>query len=304
MSPRVAITGGRGQLGHELVAAFRAAGDEVLPLNRPEFDITRTSDLERITVWSPDVVINSAAWTDVDGCARDPERAMAINGVAAGEVAKAAARADALIVQISTNEVFDGSLERPYTEDDTPNPINAYGASKLLGERLVAEATDRYVVVRTAWLFGAHGSNFVTKILTAADRASVAGVPLRIVGDEWGNPTSTTWLATAVRDLVDLALDDGAMLGIRHRAGQPATSRVAWARRILHGTATRITEIKLDDYRRDSRVPPRATLTTTRLPTPPECDWGVETDTLVADLRSGRAEGAGNGEGRSGRPVA
>jgi dTDP-4-dehydrorhamnose reductase len=288
MSRRVAVTGARGQLGRELVAAFREVGDEVLPLMRPEFDITSTGDLERMSAWRPDVVINAAAWTDVDGCVRDPARAMAINGTAAGEVGKAAARAGALTVQISTNEVFDGSLDRPYTEDDTPNPINPYGASKLLGERLVAASSVRHLIVRTAWLFSTHGSNFITKILAAADRASAAGVPLRIVGDEWGNPTSTTWLTAAILALAEAALDDVDMRGVWHRAGQPATSRVAWARRILHRTDTQIVKITLKDYPRASRVPPHATLTTTRPPTPPEGDWQVETDTVVAALRAAK----------------
>jgi dTDP-4-dehydrorhamnose reductase len=286
MLRRVAITGAHGQLGQQLVTAFREAGDEVLPLARPDFDLSRRGDLARVSAWSPDVVINSAAWTDVDGCARDPARAMAINGIAAGEVANAAARAGALTVQISTNEVFDGSLDGPYTENDTPNPVNPYGASKLLGERLVAEATRRHLIVRTAWLFGAEGSNFVTKILAAADRASAAHVPLRVVGDEWGNPTSTSWLAAAVRGLADAALDDAEVHGIWHRAGQPATSRVAWARRILHGTDAQIVEISLDEYPRASRVPPRATLVTARPLALPAGDWQLETDAAVTLLRA------------------
>ena len=245
-------------------------GDEVLPLMRPEFDLTRTGDLRRLTAWSPDVVINSAAWTDVDACAGDPAHAIAINGTAAGAVAEAAARAGALIVQISTNEVFDGSLDRPYTEDDSPNPI-----------------------VRTSWLFGAHGSNFVTKILAAADRASAAGVPLRVVADEWGNPTSTTWLAGAIRKLAEVVLDGSENGGIWHRAGQPAASRVAWARRILHGTDAQITEISLDEYPRPSRVPPRATLTTKRAPGPPDGNWEAETDMVVSVLRAGQGRSGG-----------
>ncbi len=135
---RTAITGAAGQLGSELVRAFAAAGDEVLALARPEFDISRPADLDQLTAWRPDVVVNSAAWTDVDGCARDPERAMRINGEAAGAVAAAGAAAGALSVQISTNEVFDGELGRPYAEDDEPSPINPYGASKLAGEGAVA----------------------------------------------------------------------------------------------------------------------------------------------------------------------
>ena len=113
MPQRVAITGAAGQLGHQLVLVFEEAGDRVLALSRPEVDITRQEDLRRLSHWRPDIVVNSAAWTDVDGCARDPERAMRVNGEAAGAVAEAANRAGALIVQISTNEVFDGTLNRP-----------------------------------------------------------------------------------------------------------------------------------------------------------------------------------------------
>ncbi len=288
MSNRVAITGAGGQLGQQLVAAFRGAGDEVWPLVRPEFDISRTVDLRRLTAWLPDVVINSAAWTDVDGCARDPARADAINGIAAGEVARAATRAGAFTVQISTNEVFDGRLGRPYTEDDTPNPINPYGASKLLGERLVAEASRRHSIVRTAWLFGADGSNFVTKILAAAARAAAAGDPLLVVGDEWGNPTSTTWFADAVRALVEAGLDDPEIGGIWHRAGQPPASRIEWARRILRGSDSQITEISLAEHPRASRVPPSATLTTTKPTALTDGNWQTETDALVAVLTAAR----------------
>ncbi len=215
---RTAITGAVGQLGTELVRAFAAAGDEVLALARPEFDITRPADLKRLTAWRPDVVVNSAAWTDVDGCARDPERAMRINGEAAGAVAAAGAAAGALSVQISTNEVFDGELDRPYAEDDEPSPINPYGASKLAGERAVATANPRHLIVRTAWLFGPRGTNFVTKILAAAERARAAGEPLRVVDDEWGNPTWTP-----------LARGSDRLACLRPR--QPGGSRMAPRRR-------------------------------------------------------------------------
>ena len=157
MARRVAIVGAAGQLGSELVRAFADAGDEVLALARPDFDLTDASHLPRLAAWRPDVVVNSAAWTDVDGCARDPDRAMRINGDAAGALAAAAADAGATVVQVSTNEVFDGSLDRPYTETDQPNPINPYGASKLAGELLVAGANPRHLIVRTSWLFSHTG---------------------------------------------------------------------------------------------------------------------------------------------------
>ena len=262
MARRVAITGASGQLGTQLVRAFAAAGDEVLPLTRPGFDILRDVDLSRLTDWRPEIVVNSAAWTDVDGCARDPQRAMWINGTAAGSVATAAARAGALVIQISTNEVFDGVLERPYTEDDEPNPINPYGAAKLAGERLVAAANPHHLIIRTAWLFGPGGSNFVTKILAAADRARLSGQPLRVVDDESGNPTPTPWLADVIVNLSQRGARS--VEGVMHVAGSPVTSRLGWARHILSGTDVAITPIRLSDFQRDSTVPPRATLSSRR----------------------------------------
>jgi dTDP-4-dehydrorhamnose reductase len=256
MTRRVAITGAAGQLGRQLVRTFAGAGDEVLALSRPGWDIERAEDLARLAAWAPDVVVNSAAWTDVDGCARDPERALRINGEAAGAVAEAAAGAGALSVQISTNEVFDGSDERPYGEEDATNPRNPYGVSKLRGEELVLAANPRSVVVRTAWLFGPGGTNFVTKILAAAERARSAGKPLRVVDDEWGNPTWTPFLAEDVRALVEAGAN-----GIYHLAGEPATSRLGWARAFL-GDGAPIEPISMAEFPRASRVPPRAILST------------------------------------------
>jgi dTDP-4-dehydrorhamnose reductase len=253
---RVAITGAGGQLGAALVRAFEDAGDKVLALARPEFDITRTADLKRLAAWRPDVVVNSAAWTDVDACARDPERAMRINGEAAGAVARAAAAAGAVIVQISTNEVFDGTEGRPYREGDPTNPVNPYGESKLAGERAAVDANPRHLVIRTAWLYGPGERNFPAKVRLAAERMLAEKRPLRVVDDEWGNPTDVRWLGQAVCRLVKLALD-GETFGIYHLAGQPPTSRLDWARSILRDSPVTIEPMRLDEYRRDSRVPDR-----------------------------------------------
>ena len=259
---RVAVTGAGGQLGAELVRKFIAAGDEVLELARPEFDITRPADLERLTSWRPEVVVNCAAWTDVDGCARDPARAMRINGEAAGAVATAAAAAGALIVQISTNEVFDGTAERPYKENDEPNPLNPYGASKLAGERAVAGANPRHLIVRTAWLFGPRGSSFVTKIMAAAERTHAAGEPLRVVDDEWGNPTWTPWLAEAIATLISHPRTGGER--VWHLAGEPPISRRGWAAHVLKDVEVQIVPITLAEYPRPSQPPRRAILDTRR----------------------------------------
>jgi dTDP-4-dehydrorhamnose reductase len=261
---RVAITGAAGQLGRELVRAFGGEAVKVLALGRPEFDITRAPDLERLIAWRPEVVVNSAAWTDVDAGARNPERAISINGEAAGAVARAADKAGALIVQISSNEVFDGTLARPYTEDDEPNPINAYGASKLAGEVAVANANARHLIVRTAWLFGAGERTFPTKIRAVAERMLAEGRPLRVVADEWGNPTDVRWLAPTIVHLVELAIPGKAECGTYHLAGEPATSRFEWARSILRDSPVTVEPMSLEEYRRDSRVPPRAILDTAR----------------------------------------
>jgi dTDP-4-dehydrorhamnose reductase len=255
---RVAITGATGQLGRELVRAFTGADDQVLALSRPDFDITKPVDLDRLAAWQPDIVINSAAWTDVDGCALDPERAMLINGEAAGAVASAAARAGALIVQISTNEVFDGTLDRPYTEDDEPNPINPYGVSKLRGEKLVTKSRARHIIVRTSWIYSGR-SGFPSKIEAAASDAS-SSRPLRVVADESANPTRADWLADAIVRLVTLPVPHDSTY---HLAGWPPASRFEWARAILdlHVVIEPITRAQ---YLRASRVPPRAVLDVTR----------------------------------------
>jgi len=260
---RVAITGAAGQLGNELVRAFGQAGDEVLALARPDFDLTEPAHLARLTSWRPDVVVNAAAWTDVDGSAREPERAMAINGDGAGAVARAAADAGAMIVQVSTNEVFDGSIDRPYVEDDATNPINPYGASKLAGERLVAAATPRHLVVRTAWLYGGAVS-FPQKIRAAAERALAEGTVLRIVDDEWGNPTDVHWLGRAIERLVSIELADEEPLRVYHLAGWPPATRYQWARRLLADLPARLEPISGDEYPRASQVPRRAVLDVAR----------------------------------------
>jgi dTDP-4-dehydrorhamnose reductase len=276
---RVAITGAAGQLGRQLVRTFTDAGDEVLALHRASFDLTNATHLDELVAWRPDVVINSAAWTDVDGCARDPGRAMAINGEGAGHVAAAAARANALAVQVSTNEVFSGSVDQTYREGDRTAPINAYGASKERGERRVEAAAPRHLIVRTAWLFGPGGSNFVTRILAAARRAEEFGEPLRVVHDEWGNPSWTPAVADALRSAIEAN-----RTGIVHLCGIPPTTRLGWAEVALRaaGASVPVEGIPGSSYARASRAPARALLSPTF--GFPVLTWKAETQRYVADL--------------------
>jgi dTDP-4-dehydrorhamnose reductase len=257
---RVAIVGANGQLGRQLVAAF-APSAEVIALGHDDLDLADPDSGRVLAAAAPDVVVNSAAWTDVDGCAREPERALELNGRAPGRLAAAT---DALFVQVSTNEVFGGSSDAPYAEADAPNPINPYGASKLAGERAVAEVAARHLVVRTAWLFGPGGRNFVTKILDVARSAADAGSPARVVDDEWGNPTWTPALAEAI--VAAVALPDEGRPTILHLAGEPPVSRFAWADRVLRlrGGLPAPEPVPGSTFTRPSQVPPRAVLSTRR----------------------------------------
>ena len=252
---------------------------------RPEVDLEEPASLEVIGSWQPEIVVNAAAWTDVDGCARDADRAMRLNGEAAGSVAAMARRAGALIVQVSSNEVFDGALDRPYREDDRPAPINPYGASKLAGEEAVAEANPRRLIVRTAWLFSPGSRTFPARIRAAAERARASGEALRVVSDELGNPT---WAADLARAIVHVArrrlLDDAP--DVLHIAGWPPASRLEWALASLGEIQrqVRVEPIALTEYPRPGRVPPRAVLDiglARRLGVDPS-DWRSATATLVA----------------------
>jgi dTDP-4-dehydrorhamnose reductase len=284
---RVAITGASGQLGRQLVAAFRSAGWEAIGLSRADLDITEPRATAVIQAGRHDVVVNAAAWTDVDGCAREPERAMAVNGSGAGLVARAAAQVGGLLVQVSTNEVFDGSRKDRYSEGDEPEPINAYGSSKLAGEREVAGANPRHLIVRTAWIFGPGGRNFPSKIMKIARSQAAAGQALRVVSDELGNPTWAPDLAEGIRMATEAVIAERIAPGIIHIAGEPPTSRYYWAEAILDGIpGVELVPIPAADYPRTSRVPPHAVLATERASAAGirASDWRMATARYASEL--------------------
>jgi dTDP-4-dehydrorhamnose reductase len=164
-----------------------------------DFDIAdATATRVAVTDWRPGMVVHCAAWTDVDGCERDPERAFVHNARGAWNVASACAEVHASMVYISTDFVFDGERREPYTEFDQPNPLSVYGASKLAGELAVRSLLPTHYVVRTAWLFGKRGRSFVRTILEAAEKRK----ELRVVADQLGSPTYTRDLAKAISDLI------------------------------------------------------------------------------------------------------
>jgi dTDP-4-dehydrorhamnose reductase len=197
---RVLVTGERGQLARSL--AVRAADVPGLVLHtagRPELDLERPESIEAaIRAAAPDVVVNAAAYTAVDAAEDEPERAFRINGEAAGEVAAAARRQGARIIQVSTDYVFDGTGEGPYSETAQTRPIGVYGRSKLEGEQRVAEANPDHVVLRTAWVYSPFGHNFVKTMLGAAAKRS----ELTVVADQRGSPTAAADIADGIIALI------------------------------------------------------------------------------------------------------
>ena len=208
---RLLVTGAAGMLGRDVVAAAAGAGHEVAALARADLDITDADAVSAaITGARPDAVINCAAWTDVDGAEADEPGATAVNGAGAGHVASAAAAIGALVIQVSTDYVFDGDAREPYPESAPTGPRSAYGRSKLAGEHAVAAATERAAIVRASWLFGPHGKNFVdTMRRLGAERDELA-----VVDDQIGCPTYTGHLASAL-----VAIAENGPTGVMHVAG-------------------------------------------------------------------------------------
>jgi len=222
---RILITGAGGQLGRDLQGAL--AGDEIHPATHAELDIgSRAAVLGAIERIRPAVIINAAAFNDVDGAETSGELALAVNGAGPGHLAEAAARTGARLVHISTDYVFDGTKGSAYTEDDRPNPLSAYARSKYEGELRVLDSEAAACVLRTAWLYGRHGKNFVTTILKTAER----GGPLRVVSDQVGSPTSTHDLAEAIASLIRTPAR-----GLFHVVNRGACSRYELARAVVSG---------------------------------------------------------------------
>ena len=220
---RVLISGGQGQLGRALQAAL--ADHEVSAPGHANLDVTDAVLVRRaIEGFGPDVVVHAAAWTDTAGCEADQERALLVNGGGTRTVTEACARAGAAILYVSTNEVFDGETTDPYREEDEPNPINAYGRSKLEGERRLRSLLERYYIVRTSWLYGPGRLSFPEKIVQAAREQGW----LRLVTDEVASPTWTVDLARAIARLTREPV-----WGVYHITNDGHCSRLEWAKEVL-----------------------------------------------------------------------
>lgn len=270
-------------LGRDVVRAAERAGHAVSALSHADLDVTDAEAVAAaLAAERPDAVVNCAAYTDVDGAEADPEAAMEVNARGAGNVARAAAAAGAKVVYPSTDYVFDGAKGSPYVESDTPRPPSAYGRSKLAGERETAAACPRSFVVRSSWLFGAGGRNFVHTILgLAAERGEV-----RVVSDQVGCPTWTAHLAGA---LVELAGTDA--YGVHHVAGAGECSWYELAVEALRGAGVdcRALACTTADMPRPAPRPPYSALKSERPETPRLPGWREGLRGYLAERLAARA---------------
>lgn len=296
---RVLLVGASGQLGRALRTSLAALG-EVRALTRADVDLSTPARLPDALaphlVWSPTVIVNAAAYTAVDRAESEPDLAHAVNGAAPGVLAGLAAQSGAALVHYSTDYVFDGSGTRPWSESDPPAPLSVYGASKVAGERAVAEANARHLILRTSWLFSAHGSNFLRTILQLAETRSA----LRVVDDQVGAPTSVGLVADVTTTLLrtlGTAHDEDPRWGRYHVAPDGFTSWHGYAQHVV-ATALRlgrplaltpdaIAPIPTSDYPLPARRPHNSRLDTHKLRvtfgvTLP--DWRVDVDHTLHHL--------------------
>lgn len=230
---KVLITGAAGMLGQDVATEADAVHHEVVALGRDQLDITNADAvLDAMHKHMPAVVVNCAAYTNVDGAEDDRETAYAVNEHGASNVAAGAADIGARIVHISTDYIFDGTKGSPYVESDEPHALGVYGASKLAGEAAVARANPRHLIVRTSWLFGLGGKNFVETMLALAEKQS----EILVVNDQVGCPTYTRHLAAAIVELLDYE-----RVGVMHVAAEGKCSWYEFAREIFRQSQVDVT---------------------------------------------------------------
>ncbi|HSS76855.1 MAG TPA: dTDP-4-dehydrorhamnose reductase [Thermoanaerobaculia bacterium] len=251
---RCLVFGGTGMLGQAVVAEATSRGWAALGLSHAQADVTKIADTSD---FRPDLVVNCAAFTKVDLCESEPEKAFAVNGEAVARVAAVARRAGAPLVHVSTDYVFDGRAREPYREDSPTNPLSVYGRSKLAGEAH-AVSYERGLVVRASWLFGPGGPNFVAKMVELIETGSL---PLKVVRDQEGCPTYAPFLARALLDL-----GEREVTGVVHYRNREPVSWYAFAVEIarLWSEAVEVVPITTADFPRPAPRPAYSVLDVTR----------------------------------------
>jgi len=267
---RIVVTGRTGQVVTALAEKAFDAGIELVALGRPELDLTDAASVRRtIEGARPDVIVSAAAYTDVDGAEAEPELAFAINAAGPASLARTAGSLGVPIIHLSTDYVFSGDKATPYAETDRPGPISVYGRSKLAGEQRVADATPRHVILRTAWIYSPFRSNFLKTMLRLAEGQN----SVRVVADQFGQPTSALDIATAVLTVGQrLVVDpDRSLRGVFHVTGRADATWADFAEAIFHGLRTRtgkvvaVERIGTADYPTRAKRPANSRLSSEKL---------------------------------------
>ena len=259
LQKRVLLLGCRGMLGSELAKEFKEY--DLSCFDRKEADITNKKKLQRkITELQPNIIINAAAYTDTEQAESNQDKALRVNGKAVGHLASIANKIDAVLVHYSTDYVFDGKNRKGYKETAQPNPINVYGKSKFLGEALLRRNTDKYYLIRSSWMFGGEGKNFVKKIL----QLSKSNARLKVVNDQWGKPTLAHDLAQETKKIIEQEKP----FGIYHITNEGKTNWYQFARRILafKNITVKIKPVGSSEYQMKAKRPLSSVLINTKLP--------------------------------------
>ncbi|MFV2082200.1 MAG: dTDP-4-dehydrorhamnose reductase [bacterium] len=253
-SNKVAVLGASGMLGQSLVSALTKQQYQVFPLDIEDLDIADLHSVKSaLTPINPDVIVNAAAYTDVDGCETRKELAFDVNGRGAGNAADVAAALGSLMIQISTDYIFHGDKDSPYLPDDKPGPISIYGESKLFGEDLVRQRAPDHLIIRSSWLFGPGGKNFVDTMLSLAEEQKT----LKVVKDQQGSPTCSKHLANAI---VDLIIKD--LRGTHHLTNSGTCSWYEFAKEIFKqkGIDKEVQPVSSSEFPRPARRPVNSVL--------------------------------------------
>lgn len=264
----VLLTGANGQVGWEILRQARECGMAVTGLTRAQLDITDATAVEReIASLEPSMVINAAAYTAVDKAESEPELAMAINRDGPANLAEGCRVLGIPLIHFSTDYVFDGRQERPYREDDEPNPMGVYGKTKYAGEQAVRERLEAHTIFRTSWVFGSHGHNFVKTMLRLAERNEV----IKVVDDQKGTPSAAAMIAGVALRLLDSGTDP-LPFGTYHLGGAPAVSWYEFAREIFRvaqkakcDIPRQLLPITTEEFPTPARRPANSSLDSSRL---------------------------------------
>jgi len=283
---KIAVTGKNGQVVRSLLTL---ADDktEIVALGRPELDLAFPITIDAIlSAINPDIIVSAAAYTAVDKAEDEPELAYAVNATGAGSIAEAADKLGIPIIHISTDYVFDGTKSGPYTELDKPNPQSVYGKSKLAGERLVASANNRHIILRTAWVYSPYGNNFLkTMLRLGSERAEIS-----VVSDQHGNPTSAINIAKTILSICKEATKENFQdWGIYHLVDDSETTWYHWAECIFScaNLSVIVNPINGSDYQSKAQRPNNSRLSTEKLERTFSCSlptWQASTRLVIKEL--------------------